>query len=582
MNVQLKDYGVSTVIAIDDIFKDIDETKRLDEFPPDIIELLTDGQFDFYSNLTIKDYVDDTGDSEFINKLFEELHCSEYYSWIKSQEKIDFKMIGADIERVEEYISTIDGGDASRKHLVILDRQLQESVGGQENNEIFKQVLQIVYDELDKKNLLLLIYTDKSIPDDLNSFEGAKSYLVELGFDKVDAEQMALHFNYVNKSNRLTNDFLDNILKSQKARYIQEYKDLFAQTYSKLTERLWQLNQNQELFYYDYLNEGQHADDIIYNIFLTKFSQVYSETFGDANKHSTLINPIRRSMQQHFSTVSDSQLKIYRELKEFEIKLTNNRGLLPIATSSDISFGDVIHVGDDYFMVMSQDCDITIRNDGTRKLDSIQLVKLEAKERVVSKSYLHKVYGNGKGGNKLLEDDEFFNGLVKTGISQTILEEVKKNQCSEEAIGDFIVKDSFKGNPKAISSISCFWLDSLLLKVNTSGEIHFTESNIKGSHELRTATSKYLQKKLDDLINAQLQGKTEGIINQILEFSLSNFNAEIKAICESEDEGTTELKGFRLKNIKRVGRLNRLEAMKILKDVLEDGGRIPDVRSILI
>jgi hypothetical protein len=582
MDVQLQDYGVSTVIAIDDIFKDIDETKRLDEFPHDIIELLTDGQFDLFSNLTIKDYVVDTGDSEFINKLSEELYCSDYYSWIKSQENIDFKMIGADIERVREYISNIDEVDASRKHLVILDRELEAPIGPQKVNEIFKQVLQIVYDELDKKNLLLLIYTDKTIPDYLNSFEGAKSYLEELDFNEDDAEQMALHFNYVNKSDSLTNDFLDNILKSQKARYVQEYKDLFAQTYSKLTERLWQLNQNQELFYYDYLNEGQHADDIIYNIFLTKFSQVYSETFGDANKHSTLINPIRRSMQQHFSTVSDSQLKIYRELKEFEIKLTNNRGMLPIATSSDISFGDVIHVGDDYFMVMSQDCDITIRNDGTRKLDSFQLVKIEAKESVVSRSYLHKVYGNGTGGNKLLENEEFFNGLVKTGISQTILEEVKKNQCSREAIGNLIIKDSFKGNPKAISSISCFWLDSLLLKVNTSGEIHFTESNIKGSHELRTATSKYLEKKLDDLINTQLQGKTEEIINQILKFSLSNFKIEIKAIFEFDDQGTERLKGFKLKNIKRIGRLNRLEAMKILKDVLEDGGRIPDVQSILI
>ena len=123
---------------------------------------------------------------------------------------------------------------------------------------------------------------------------------------------------------------------------------------------------------------------------------------------------------------------------------------------------------------------------------------------------------------------------------------------------------------------------SLLLKVNTSGEIHFTESNIKGSHELRTATSKYLEKKLDDLINTQLQGKTEEIINQILEFSLSNFKIEIKAIFESDDQGTERLKGFKLKNIKRIGRLNRLEAMKILKDVLEDGGRIPDVQSILI
>lgn len=151
MDVQLQDYGVSTVIAIDDIFKDIDETKRLDEFPHDIIDLLTDGQFDPFSNLTIKDYVVDTGDSEFINKLSEELYCSDYYSWIKSQENIDFKMIGADIERVREYISNIDEVDTSRKHLVILDRELEAPIGPQKVNEIFKQVLQIVYDELDKK-----------------------------------------------------------------------------------------------------------------------------------------------------------------------------------------------------------------------------------------------------------------------------------------------------------------------------------------------------------------------------------------------------------------------------------------------
>lgn len=84
------------------------------------------------------------------------------------------------------------------------------------------------------------------------------------------------------------------------------------------------------------------------------------------------------------------------------------------------------------------------------------------------------------------------------------------------------------------------------------------------------------------MINTQLQGKTEEIINQILKFSLSNFKIEIKAIFEFDDQGTERLKGFKLKNIKRIGRLNRLEAMKILKDVLEDGGRIPDVQSILI
>ena len=38
MNVQLKDYGVSTVIAIDDIFNEIDIEKNLSDFSPEIID----------------------------------------------------------------------------------------------------------------------------------------------------------------------------------------------------------------------------------------------------------------------------------------------------------------------------------------------------------------------------------------------------------------------------------------------------------------------------------------------------------------------------------------------------------------
>ena len=139
MDVQLKDYGVSTVIAIDDIFNEIDKEKNLSDFSPEIIDNLTDGQYDYFSDWTIAKYITETRDLEFSNKLFEERSSSEYYSWVSNQENVEFSKIGADIERVKEYISTIDDGDASRKHLVILDRQLQESVGGQENNEIFKQ-----------------------------------------------------------------------------------------------------------------------------------------------------------------------------------------------------------------------------------------------------------------------------------------------------------------------------------------------------------------------------------------------------------------------------------------------------------
>ncbi|WP_161947145.1 hypothetical protein, partial [Streptococcus suis] len=102
-----------------------------------------------------------------------------------------------------------------------------------------------------------------------HNFSGVKEYLqTRLDFAPEEAEELALHFNYVSKTEKISNEFFDNILKSQKANYIQAYKQIFEESYRKLTERLWELNKNQALFYYDYINEGQHADDIIYDIFL--------------------------------------------------------------------------------------------------------------------------------------------------------------------------------------------------------------------------------------------------------------------------------------------------------------------------
>lgn len=187
--------------------------------------------------------------------------------------------------------------------MILLDRTLQNPVAGLGSDDVFVNILKLIHSKLREKNLLLLIYTDSDTPDALNSFESAKDYLRTLGLDESIAEQLVLHFNYVQKTEELSSDFFDNILKSQKANYISEYKNIFEESYSKLTERLWQLNQNQVLFYYDYINEGQHVDNIIYETFLTKFKQVYSDTFNEVNNHKELINPIRRSMQQSVQSV---------------------------------------------------------------------------------------------------------------------------------------------------------------------------------------------------------------------------------------------------------------------------------------
>lgn len=573
MSDKFKDYGVSTIIAIDDIFNDINEEDKLEKFLPEVIDYLTGGEYERFKDYTILEYIDELGEVDFIDKLKSTLDQIEHYKCFQL-DNIDFKKIGANFSQVEKAIDEIDADDKSRKHLILLDRRLQDSVDGLEDNNVFVDILKLIHSKLREKNLLLLIYSNDDTPKELNSFEGAKEYLIKLRLPPNTAEQLALHFNYVKKNEELAADFFDNILKSQKANYISEYKNIFEKSYSKLTERLWQLNQNQVLFYYDYINEGQHVDSIIYETFLNKFKQVYSDTFNKENNHKELINPIRRSMQHHLPSLSSSQIDVYRNLKEFEMELNGQNNLLKVPESSDISFGDVIKISDKYYMIMSQDCDITIRNNKKRKLFSVQMVEIKEQSEKISEQYLYDKY------RKLLRKDEFATSLIKLGISKDTLDNVIRAKNDEELCGEQInelhINRGFKALPKNIISINGFWLDCLTLRKNVDKEVEFTRSNLNTSHEVRYATLNYLRKCLNCLLD-KLQNTDRDTVDQIVKFSLSNLNIDI----ESEFDNS-ELIGFKLKNITRIGRLDRLDAMIILKNVLEDSSRIPEIHNLLL
>ena len=573
MSDKFKDYGVSTIIAIDDIFNDINEEDKLEKFLPEVIDYLTGGEYERFKDYTILEYIDELGEVDFIDKLKSTLDQIEHYKCFQL-DNIDFKKIGANFSQVEKAIDEIDADDKSRKHLILLDRRLQDSVDGLEDNNVFVDILKLIHSKLREKNLLLLIYSNDDTPKELNSFEGAKEYLIKLRLPPNTAEQLALHFNYVKKNEELAADFFDNILKSQKANYISEYKNIFEKSYSKLTERLWQLNQNQVLFYYDYINEGQHVDSIIYETFLNKFKQVYSDTFNKENNHKELINPIRRSMQHHLPSLSSSQIDVYRNLKEFEMELNGQNNLLKVPESSDISFGDVIKISDKYYMIMSQDCDITIRNNKKKKLFSVQMVEIKEQSEKISEQYLYDKY------RKLLRKDEFATSLIKLGISKDTLDNVIRAKNDEELCGEQInelhINRGFKALPKNIISINGFWLDCLTLRKNVDKEVEFTRSNLNTSHEVRYATLNYLRKCLNCLLD-KLQNTDRDTVDQIVKFSLSNLNIDI----ESEFDNS-ELIGFKLKNITRIGRLDRLDAMIILKNVLEDSSRIPEIHNLLL
>ena len=90
MSDKFKDYGVSTIIAIDDIFNDINEEDKLENFLPEVIDDLTGGQYDFFRDYTISEYIDERGEDDFIEKLKSSLDQIEHYRCFQS-DNIDFK-----------------------------------------------------------------------------------------------------------------------------------------------------------------------------------------------------------------------------------------------------------------------------------------------------------------------------------------------------------------------------------------------------------------------------------------------------------------------------------------------------------
>lgn len=584
MSDKFKDYGVSTIIAIDDSFREIKDDDLLSDFDKETIDRLTNYFYDTFSEYTVKEYSEEI-DSDFKYKLSRKINTQDKYSCFKST-GIPFKAIVADFELIKGTIEDIDGTDKSRKHLILLDRTLQEDAGGAIIDNLFIDVLKFIHSKLREKNLLLLIYTDSTTPDKLKSFEGAKEYLRSLGLDESVAEQLVLHFNYVQKTKELTEDFFDNILKSQKANYISEYKNIFEESYSKLTERLWQLNQNQVLFYYDYINEGQHVDNIIYETFLTKFKQVYSDTFNADNNHKELINPMRRSMQKSVQSVQEKS-KILRFLKEFDLGLTFNDRLRKIPASTDISFGDVIKIGTKKYLIVSQDCDMTIRVDNNRKLSNFQLVEIEdMSEKVTEKLLSAKLKKLGSDVN--IDDPIVKEALERYGLSQDSIDRVVNRQTSKSSlesnqIGNLILHNDFKVKADfKIHLLECIWLDALLLKASDHGII-LSEENILNSHEIRYATRNYLNDKFKTLIDIIGENSSQEVVDRIFKYIFNDIAIECEPIfSDTQETEESKLTGFILKNIERIGRLDRLDAMKIFKSIVEHEGRIPDIHTLLI
>lgn len=230
---------------------------------------------------------------------------------------------------------------------------------------------------------------------------------------------------------------------------------------------------------------------------------------------------------------------------------------------------------------------MTIRVDNNRKLSNFQLVEIEdMSEKVTEKLLSAKLKDLGKDVNcddSIVKEALKEYGLSPESIDRVVNRQTPKKDLGEDQINKLVLYNGFKETKDfKIYLMDCIWLDALLLKASDDG-ITLSEENILNSHEIRYATRNYINNKFKNLIDRIGENSSQEVIDRIFKYIFNDIAIECEPIfSDTQETEESKLTGFILKNIERIGRLDRLDAMKIFKSIVEHEGRIPDIHTLLI
>ncbi|MHC9159212.1 hypothetical protein [Exiguobacterium profundum] len=589
---RLNEYGISNIVAIDDTFNEISGKTKISSLDEvivakfDAVNDLEGGFIEYVSENSeqyMSDYFDETGyDQDAITQMLEFINQSESnsYSELIGIHNIEFYKCIPEVVEIRELL--IELKDDEKRTLIILDRKLAGK-NELEGKTRLKSILTEISEHLtDNGHFFLVLYS--SDPKQFSTYEETIKYLSEdLNLSDIVISKVALHINFLKKDVENESEFIKVLRKSQKANYVNSYNEIFEMSIASLRERIWDLNRNESLFYYDYLVEGQQIDQIIFGIFTDKFKRGYMKFMED--HFEKLINPIRNSLQKYENNRDEEDeggfektLVKYRFIKEVNSAIHGGNNTEPVFSSDDISFGDIIRINDHNYIVVSQNCDITIRQNGKRAVQSFQLIRVKETRRIINAKWLvdyFKNYSNSNRPNRInlnTQGEQYFKHTFYNPSSKTELQNMGfGDRCLEEIEntldkGDTIKQLSlltFEGYDTELSeiceyirdkdadeiyTIPCFWLDALLVRKKEDNIIN--DEFIDNSKEIRLATKRLIKKDYEEMIR-NLSILPKNSLEQAFSNNLFNPLINIEPLFNEKET----LNGFKLNCISRSKKL---------------------------
>ena len=565
------------IVIDDDICPNDKEKVKFTDLPENIIKLVADklelveDEYKEFSLSVIDEKFESLGKKldDFIKynipKEFEEANLIKYHPFDISK--------GTIADRVKE--------SGAKRNFIILDKFLEKN----EKMGLLKQCLSELSEIISEFYIGIVFYS--SHPNSIKSLEEAKTFLNSIGLTKEQIEKLSMYVNFVDKSS--TNKlmcFETAFRKSQNYNLISLYSESYSQTIQELKEKIWDINNNEALIHYDYLMEGMQLDDIFYEIYQSRFNKIYNEKCFA--KYEEYINPVRKAIQIYESDKSfdreeiRKRIFISRSVKELNNLLKQETYLYKCKKSDDIRFGDILKLKNSYYMVVTQDCDLSIRLGEKRKNDCINLIKVKYLDNNLKNiqitSKLEGIYKNtyAKQGNDsyisnikeiIFDNIEPFD---KLNIDKTKIENILNTDRVDQEDLPLLNKSIELSSDNKFYLIEDIFIYCILLNCQDSDRIEITKESIEKSKEIRVATKNYIKERFDKLIRKYSKLQYESL----KEISDKKLISDLIPIEFSFDEENKLIGLFVDKDkILRVGHLDYIKAYDIFKEFMSKYSR---------
>lgn len=474
----------------------------------------------------------------------------------------------------------------ANRNFIVLDKFLEKN----RDFNLLKQYLSELCEIISEFYIGIVFYS--SDPNLINSLKQAEEFLKDVGLSEEEIGKLSMHVNFVDKKAENKLMFFETAFrKSQNNNLISLYSESYSKTIQELKEKIWDINNNEDLIHYDYLMEGMQLDEIIYEIYQSRFNKIYSKKcFENYEKY---INPVRKATQTYEENKGfaaekiKNKIFISRSLKEINNLLKQETYISNCKKSDDIKFGDILKLNDLYYMIVTQDCDLSIRLLGGRKSNFITLIRINYSCKNITNELIANKFKNIYKQTFRETTSKFNKDIIKSCIEP--FKKLGINERSIDNIFDKTQKDNYEIECESTSiklsddiklyHIESIFLDGIILNNESSDKIELTRDNIKKSKEIRMATKRYIMENFEELINKFSKLKYESL-KEISDGHLISDLLPIEFIFDEKNN----LIGLSVNKDKfdRVGHLDYVKAYDIFREFMNKYSRFSYYNTPLI